>query len=65
MAMTLSTEELVNFAERCDALRPALENLEETPRKIYLKRLEKTKSLYLFVIEARKSSTPTAERNQP
>lgn len=64
-AMSLSTEELKDLAKRCDSLRPALETLEETPRKIYLKRLEKTKSLYLFVIETRRTATPTAERNQP
>lgn len=58
MAMTLSIEELQGMVERCDSIRPSIEALEETPRKIYLKRLDKTKSLYLFVIETRKASTP-------
>jgi len=58
LATTLSTEELQRLVERCDAIRPAIEALKETPRKIYLKRLEKAKSLYLFVIETRNRPTP-------
>lgn len=58
MAMALSIEELQELVKQCDAIRPSIEALEETPRKIYLKRLEKTKSLYLFVIGTRNRPAP-------
>lgn len=56
-AMSLSTEELQALVVRCEELRTTLEGLEETPRKIYLKRLEKTKALFDFVIESRMTDT--------
>lgn len=52
--MALSTEELQSLVERCDKLQPVIEGLEATPRKIYLKRLIKSKSIFNFVIESRK-----------
>jgi hypothetical protein len=57
-AMALSTETLQSLVERCDKLQPAIEGLESTPRKIYLKRLMKSKSIFNYVIESRKE-TPT------
>lgn len=56
VSMTLPTEELQALVERCDKLLPVIEGLEDTPRKIYLKRLNKTKSLFDFVIESRKEA---------
>ena len=56
-AMSLTDEELTALIERCEKLKPAIENLEATPRKIYLKRLEKTKALFEFVIESRKEGS--------
>ena len=53
ISMTLSTEDLQIRVERCDKLLPIIEGLEGTPRKIYLTRLKKTKSLFDFVIESR------------
>ncbi len=53
-SMTLTTEELQTLVERCDKLMPVIEELEETPRKIYLKRVKKMRSLFDFVIESRK-----------
>ena len=53
-SMALSTEALQALVERCDKLQPVIEGLEATPRKIYLKRLIKSKSIFNFVIESRK-----------
>ncbi len=53
-SMNLSTEELQSLVKRCDKLQPSIESLEATPRKIYLKRLIKSKSIFNFVIESRK-----------
>ena len=54
ISMTLSTEELQALVDRCEKLQPIIEGLEESPRKLYLKRLKKTKSLFDYVIESRK-----------
>jgi hypothetical protein len=51
--MTLSNEALQSLVERCDKLQPTIEGLEATPRKVYLKRLIKAKSIFNFVIESR------------
>ena len=53
VAMGLQTEELQTLVLRCDKLLPVIENLEETPRKIYLKRINKMKSLFEFVVNSR------------
>jgi hypothetical protein len=52
-SMAISTEALQSLVERCDKLQPIIEELEATPRKIYLKRLKKSKSIFNFVIESR------------
>ena len=52
-SMGLSTEVLQSLVERCDKLQPVIEGLEATPRKVYLKRLMKSKSIFNFVIESR------------
>lgn len=57
VAMSLPTEELQTLIQRCETLQPAIEALEETPRKIYLKRLEKTQSLFEFVLESRQGKS--------
>ena len=57
-AMSLSSEELQNLVERCDQLKPKIDALEETPRKIYSKRLEKAKALFVFVLETRNEQPP-------
>jgi hypothetical protein len=52
-AMTLSAGELTDLVARCDALKPAIEKLEETPRKVYLKRLQMCRDLFVFVLESK------------
>ncbi|BDG09242.1 hypothetical protein [Anaeromyxobacter paludicola] len=52
-AMTLSEPELRSLVTRCDALEPRLEALEESGRKVWLKRLQLCRDLYQFVLETK------------
>jgi len=47
----LPREELQRLLAECDRLRPIIEALPETPRKVYRRRLEMTRNLYLFALE--------------
>jgi hypothetical protein len=52
-ALSLGVEELKNLIQRCDKLKPRIEALDESPRKVYLKRLQLCRDLYLFVLESK------------
>jgi hypothetical protein len=52
-SMKLSQEELRKRIAGCDRLRPSIEALEETPRKVYLKRLQMCRGLLIFVLESK------------
>jgi hypothetical protein len=52
-SMKLSQDELKKLIAGCDRLKPSIEALEETPRKVYLKRLQMCKGLLLFVLESK------------
>lgn len=52
-AMSFSTDELKILLQRCEKLRPVIESLEETPRKVYLKRLQMCMKLYSYVLDSR------------
>jgi hypothetical protein len=49
----LSPDELNNLVDRCDKLRPRIEKLDETQRKVYLKRLQMCRDLFAFVLESK------------
>jgi len=53
IAMTLSIPELKKLIEQCDRVRKSIEEQEETVRKVYLKRLQMCKNLYVFVLESK------------
>lgn len=55
-AMILSIVELKDLIARCDKLRPVMEKLPETQRKVYLKRLQTCKDLYVFVLETKEKN---------
>jgi hypothetical protein len=55
-AMVLSTEELKSLVGRCDRLRPTLEGLAESERKVWVKRLAGCRNLYAYVLEAREAA---------
>ena len=52
-AMVFDREELGSLLRRCDALKPLIEKLEETQRKVYLKRLQMCRDLFAFVLESK------------
>jgi hypothetical protein len=49
----MSVDELKKLLEKCDALKPQIEALEATPRKIYLKRLQMCRNLLNYVLESK------------
>ena len=55
-SMNLSDEELRSLVARAEKLVPAIEKLDETQRKVYLRRLQKCRDLLSFVLESRKKS---------
>ncbi len=55
-AMDLSKDELKNLIERCDKLKPTLQKLDETQRKVYLKRLEACRDLFTFMLESKEKN---------
>ncbi|RQW78201.1 MAG: hypothetical protein EHM51_00425 [Geobacter sp.] len=52
-AMTLAIEELTSLIENCTRLEKAVSSEEETVRKVYLRRLQMCKNLYIFVRESK------------
>jgi hypothetical protein len=54
-AMVIPSDELKNLVERCDRLKPRIETLDDSKRKVYLKRLQLCRDLYFFVLDSRES----------
>ena len=52
-SMKLPVDDLQQLIARCDRLKPVIESLEETPRKVYLKRLQMCRNLLAFVLETK------------
>ena len=52
-AMALTTPELKALVVRCDALKPTIEGLDESTRKVYARRLKGCRDLYQFVLDFR------------
>ncbi len=52
-AMVFSPEELRKLIERCDKIKPLIEKLGETERKVYLRRLEMCRELFVFTLESK------------
>lgn len=52
-SMSFTPEELKGLVSRCDALRPRIEKLDESQKKIYLKRLHMCRDLYAYALEAK------------
>ncbi len=52
-AMSLQPAELKQLISRCDELRPSIEKLDETQKKIYTKKLQMCRDLFLFVLSAK------------
>lgn len=54
-AMTFSQEELADLIRRCDALRPRIEKLDESRKKVYLGRLRMCRGLYAYVLDSKRN----------
>ena len=52
-AMALSVNELKQLIEKCDQLQKVIDKQEETVRKVFLKRLQLCRNLYVFVLESK------------
>jgi len=52
-AADMTVEELKKALERCAALKPKIEALDATPRKIYLKRLQMCTNLFTYLLEGK------------
>jgi hypothetical protein len=52
-SMAFTTDELKSLVDRCDALKPRIEKLDETQKKVYLKRLQMCRDLLVFVMQSR------------
>jgi hypothetical protein len=50
-AMAMTPQELQALVDRADRLLPRIERLDETQRKVFLKRLRMCRDLYQFVLE--------------
>ena len=52
-AMTFSAEELKSLIQKCDALEPQIQKLDETRKKVFLRRLGQCRGLYTYVLESK------------
>lgn len=62
-SMSFSEDKLKELLGRCDKLKPVIEGLEASPRKVYLKRLQLCRDLYAFVLESKKTSKEEAVKS--
>lgn len=59
-AMDFSIQELQILVTRCEKLQKTIEQLDETTRKVFLKRVLMCKNLYQFVLDSKKRATDGA-----
>jgi hypothetical protein len=52
-AMTLSVEELKALIQKCDSLEPQIQRLDDTRKKVYLRRLGQCRGLYAYVLDSK------------
>ena len=52
-AADMTVNDLKKALEKCDALKPKIEALEATPRKVYLKRLQMCRNLFTYLLEGK------------
>lgn len=64
-AMALSVPELEKLLARCATLKKTIDKLEESPRKVYGKRLQMTNDLLQFMLDSKKAQTPAPAATPP
>ncbi len=52
-AMMFDAEELKSLVARCDRIKPLIEKLDETQRKVFLRRLQLCRELFAFALESK------------
>src|SRR5512139_3370060 len=52
-AVALSSGELRSLVARCDELKPVIDGLDESRRKVFSKRLRDCRAVYQFVLDSR------------
>lgn len=52
-AMSMTVEQLREYVARCEKIKPAIEALEPSPRKVFLKRLQLCRDLYKYVLDSK------------
>ncbi len=52
-AMTFPVDELKSLIQRCDKLEPQIQKLDETRKKVYLRRLGQCRGLFAYVLESK------------
>jgi hypothetical protein len=52
-AVSFSTEQVKALVQRCDALEPQIDKLDDTRKKVYLKRLKQCRGLFAYVLESK------------
>jgi hypothetical protein len=52
-SMAFTSDELKSLVDRCDALKPRIEKLDESQKKVYLKRLQMCRDLLVFVMQSK------------
>lgn len=52
-AMTFSPEQLQVLVQRCDALEPKIEKLDDTRKKVFLRRLKQCRGLFAYVLDSK------------
>lgn len=59
-ALDLSREELESLLFRCRVLEPRLQELPETPRKVFTRKLRMCRDLYQFMLEQKSAAGASA-----
>ena len=52
-SQSLSIGELSKLVDRCDKLKPQIEQLGESERKVFLRRLKMCRELYRYVLDSK------------
>ncbi len=55
-AMSLTKDEIKSLIKRCDNLKPAIEKLDESAKKVYLKRLQMCRDMFVFTLESKEQT---------
>lgn len=54
-AMSFSEDELASLIQRCDALLPQIQKLDDTQKKVYTGRIRMCRGLYAYVLDSKKN----------